>query len=1054
MDSPGCTEILESLEDDRVSKVILAGEAGIGKTWMARKICERATREGSCYISLWLNLNKDLDEMSLYEDIASQLSIFLDKEESDEDDSEDDEVQKTHDLIRLKDKIHNKLRRKKDKGKGKKYLLLVLDDEGSVSREKKVMKDLYFGDFLAPCRPLKILLTRRKGQEDARDSDGEIESHATDMSHLEPSTIDKSQALLDMLTDDDYLVDVLQSLIKHDTLSTLDKLAESWGINYELLRHHIVRMSMRLPAALVVLVKSLNLICQNPLLFYPSIQEAFEMVIPLSSQSEIAIGSERATTDRSRENPLLRLSYKLLETSYIRETLVVDCFWHSLSFFEHCGCVSYQELIAHWILEGYFDPVRSVTNAYGDGHDILMELIKRGILKIQEDNVVMAEVAMKNLIDLRRLGLSGRSRIALAQICGSDRTKGLGKINQKDGIIEAKQMTRKGEKITTILISGNRLRRETPEKFFIKLKDLEILGLFKPTIDHFVSFLSMLVKLRVLVIRDCDLLKDIEELKALQGLHILEVSGASSLKKISDNFFMAMPDLHSLHLSGLQIKSSPSSISQLKKLHRLIIRDCTALEGLPDIQELGMLEVVDVSGARELQTCFDKKKENKSKNINFYHLQKLQLVDFSESKIDRLPIFQDAEVAAKLHSLTRLLLRNCRKLIRLPNLNPLSGLQILDLSGCSSLVRMLEECLDDKKELRVLNLSGTNLRQFPSSIENVSNLSMLLLKGCPNLEALPNIERLINLEVFDVSGCTKLQTIEGSFEDMSYLREVNLSGTKVETPELPKETKIHCVKRFTLADGKCFTGDTWSEIKEGIERDRSSENASSSGTVVTSQEITEKKSGEIREIQLDEPRASDCTEKGAASKKRLLQVPIERALYKKSFSLFDSVSQQKVKEIYGTNDLGGESLANVEFVSCVDISSTRHTSIFNEIKSVKGYWLSMCIDIKTLFSGVHEVRLGSLETLSITNLPSLETISCGSSFKNLKKLSISCCPNIITIFSEASQFPISLKDLHVKYCEKLEKVVDGVDMSTLTNLTVKLENCPNLKENSIYSDLL
>ncbi|XP_010481581.1 PREDICTED: probable disease resistance protein At5g45510 isoform X2 [Camelina sativa] len=1089
-----CKEILNSLENDDVSRVILVGEAGIGKTWMARKIFERAPKDDSCscYTSLSLNLNKDFDEVSLYEDIASQLSVFLDKEESEEDDSEDEEEdQNTRDLGRLKDKIHTKLRKKKEKaetknllkkkakGERKKYLLLVLDDVGSVTNEEKVMKDLELEVFLAPFRPFKILLTRRKGEGDSKakmkphatdelhttksdremqsdgseelevNSDEEMKSHATEEVHtksdgeideleaesnkeveshatdgewdlLDPHSFDASKILCSFFTDR-YLMNLLKSLIKYDLLESLEI---GWFSKVD-----IVKMSMGLPAAVVVLAKSLNYISRNL---------QFSDQLPPKQKEVFLKVLSSFHPDRERANPILHLAYELLKTDDTVKSSIVDCFWHSLSFFEHCGCVYYHELIAHWILEGYFDPVRSVTKAYMEGHAVMMELLDRGFLKIHEDNVVMPEVAMKNLIDLRCRGLSSRSRIALAKVCGSDRTQGLGKTNQLDDIMEAVQTTRKRDKITTGLISGNRLRRESPEDFFEKLNDVEILGLFEPTVEPFVPFLSKLVKLRVLVIRDCDLLQNIEYLKALTKLTALEVSGASSLMEISDDFFKEMTDLQSLHLSGLQIKFAPSSISVLLHLHSLIIKDCPLLEDLPDIQELVELEVVDISGARGLQTCFDNTegdKKNTSKNKNFYLLKKLQLLDFSESQIERLPMFQDNEVAAKLHSLTRLLLRNCCKLRRLPNLKPLSGLRILDLSGTSSLVKLLEVCFEDKKELRILNMSGTYLSELPTTIEELSSLNELLLRECINLYDIPNIQKLTNLEVIDVSGSTKLEMIEGSFEDMSYLREVNLFGTKVETPELPKETKIHCLKRIILADGRRFEGETWSKVKEEIEHDRS-ENASSSDAVATSQETPPE---EIREIQSDE----HCTEMGDASKERLLRVPIERDLYKKLLSRFASASQQEVMEINETNELDEDTLANAEFVSFVDCTPTRLTFIFNKTKSMKRCWLRMCTDIKDLFYDVDEEHLKSLETLSITNLASLETIRSVGNLENLKNLSLDCCPKIKTIFSE---MPASLEVLNLKHCENLEKVVEGVQLSSLTNLTLKVENCPNLEE--------
>ncbi|KAL0657384.1 hypothetical protein Bca4012_077969 [Brassica carinata] len=788
----------------------------------------------------------------------------------------------------------------------------------------------------------------------------------------------------------------------------------------------MVKQSKDSPAAVAVLANSLKQITKSST--NPG-KENIEKLI-----NKVLSAAERSDKGSSSINPLLCLSYELLEFGFSLKDAILDCFWHSLDFFEHSGCVYYRDLITQWILEGYFDPVRSVEKAYQDGHLILMELINRGMLKIQENNVVVPERAMSSLIDPRRRGLLGRSRLRFSRVYRGDKKKGIGKITQIDDMIKTVQ-AKKGDKATTVLVSGDRLRRETPEKYFKKLSDLEVLGLFEPTLDPFVSAFSILPKLRVLVIRDCDLLTDIEELKALKQLHALEVSGASSLKKISDDFFKALSKLQSLHLSGLQITTSPSSISELKELHCLIIKDCPLLEDLPDIQELVKLEVVDVSGARGLQTCFDNtkgKKKNKSKNKNFYHLTRLQLLDFSESQIERLPIFQDSAVGDKLHSVKRLLLRDCSKLRRLPSLKPLSGLQILDLSGTTSLVEMLEVCFEDKKELKTLDLSGTNLNELATTIEELSSLNKLLLKDCTNLEVLPNITKLTSLEVIDVSGCTKLHTIEGSFEDMSYLCEVNLSGTKVKTPELPKETKISCLKHIVLADGKRFEGEEWSKIRDEIESKRSDE-ASSSDSVVKSEGIREA-------IQQNKAHTSDGTEKGDVIKERLLHVPIEREIYKEIFSRFDSASQQEVKKIHESKDLKGEA----EFVSFVDIDSAKLKSFFDETKSVTSCSLRMCMDIKDLFVEVDEESLGSLVTLSISNFPLLETICWGGNFKNLKTLSIDCCPKIKTLFPEASQMPSSLEELNINYCEKLEKVVEGVELSSSLKLQVK--NCPKLQE--------
>ncbi|EFH41498.1 hypothetical protein ARALYDRAFT_494432 [Arabidopsis lyrata subsp. lyrata] len=1184
-----CKKIVETLGGNGDQRVLLVGKAGIGKTRMAQMVDKEAAKDDLCYQTLWLHLNRKFkvndkyvkekkfeDEWSLYENIASQLSLYSDFEETEvgERDEDEEEEKKVEDLLKdLKPKIEKYLLEKKkaveekleedkkkkmkeaadkleaekklvdphakkakdpekknptDAGKEKTtqvvaggdtsserkpYLLLILDDEGMTS-EYEVMVHLGLEDFLKDHTPRKILITRRQeneedtksgekieGEDDSHsaekkdETDGEDENKSRDTdtineevpeSHAQIKAEEKPAPTIDDLwggtntygeitfnntNESQALLESFKDKEAEDLFRSIFKGMPDFFVvpvdGTDDIMSQVLKKSKNLPAAIVVLGKSLEYTVKSK--SYELNKETEEKL--LKEKIEMVLSAERAVPSNpesssespkkaSGENPILLLAYKLFKTDGPLKDTILDCFWHSLDFFEHCGCVYYRDLITQWILEGYFDPVRSVEKAYQDGHSIFMELIDRGMLKIQENNVVVPEMVMRNVIDPRRGGHLGKSRLGFSRVYGGNKKKGIGKITQLDDMIKTVQ-AKKGDKITTILVSGDRLRRETPAKFFKKLKELEVLGLFEPTLEFeriekpvdpsftdqlkpsvVPPFTDHLILLRVLVIRDCDLLKGIEELKALTKLNALEVSGASSLKKISDDFFKSFLELRSLHLSGLKIKSSPPSISDLKELHCLIIKDCPLLEDLPNIQELLNLEVVDISGARGLQTCFDNAKDgkkNKSKNKNFYLLTKLQLLDFSESQIERLPIFQDSAVAAKLHSLTRLLLRNCSKLRRLPSLKPLSGLQILDLSGTTSLVEMLEVCFEDKHELKTLNLSGTNLSELATTIEELSSLNELLLRDCINLDAIPNIQKLENLEVIDVSGSAKLAKIEGSFENMFYLREVNLFGTKVETPELPNDTKIHCVKRFTRADGKYFERDTWSKIKKDIERDRS-ENASSSDAVVESQEILE----ETREIQSVEPRASDRTEKGDVSKERLLKVPKERALYKKTLSsLVDSEIPQEVLEINETNELDKDALANAEFVSFVDCTPERLTSIFNETKSVKGCWLRMCFDIKDLFAGVDEEHLKSLETLSITNLLSLETISSVGKLENLKNLSLDCCPKIKTIFPE---MPASLPVLNLKHCENLEKVVVGVEVSTHTNLNLEVENCPKFNK--------
>ena len=80
-------KILKLLREDNVTTTVLIGDAGVGKTWIARKIADSADKEGLSYVTLWVFMTQQDDEKSLHENrslhenIARQLSILSTIEE-------------------------------------------------------------------------------------------------------------------------------------------------------------------------------------------------------------------------------------------------------------------------------------------------------------------------------------------------------------------------------------------------------------------------------------------------------------------------------------------------------------------------------------------------------------------------------------------------------------------------------------------------------------------------------------------------------------------------------------------------------------------------------------------------------------------------------------------------------------------------------------------------------------------------------------------------------------------------------------------------------------
>ncbi|KAK4852425.1 hypothetical protein QYF36_023952 [Acer negundo] len=730
------SHILKLLEDDSVSTVVLVGDTGMGKTWMAREISECAVRKGSCYESLWLSVTEKYDINLLYKSIAHQLSLsFITEEWGDEGeyiDSNRDvkDMKMEEEPESLKHKIKAKLEEKRSAAlhEGKKYLLLVLDEEGHK------MKDNDLQDIRAALpssssdrNPLKILVTKRKSEEAPVKVTFKPLSHEGSLTIL-ANSIDK-------------------------------KFRKIQG--FEDLFDAIAQRSMGLPAAITVIAGALNYIARHSSGDWT-----------LESALEKAAFYEKAANG---VNPLISCAYEMFPS-----TVIQNCFWHSVQFFRKHGGVHYNELITHWIMEGNFDPFDHIEKAYKKGHCVLMELLDRGMLKIQDDNIVSMEGAALNMIDSRPQGYGGIANLGMASVFGSGEWKGLGRITQTDGMIKTLCNPKNWQKVSTLLIDGSCLPLESHDTFLDCKQELQVLAVFNAKFTSITSSLLKMDKLLVLLLRSCNLLEDIAHIKKLRKLEVLEISGASQIKSLPEQLFDGMTDLQSLNLSGLEIQTLPS-LSNLKKLRLLILRRCSCLNKLPSLKELINLEILDLSGASSFVRFNDQ-------TLSF--LSNIQMIDLSGTAIGRLPKFNH------LPNLTLILLRDCCSIHMLPNLQQLPRLQILDLSGAITFNKFNCISMASLDDFRILDLSKTLISELPSI---PSSLTELKLIGCSELLKLPCTTSLKNLELLDVSNSSKLMEIEDkSFQHLKYLHYLNLSNTKVEN--LPSLSNLKNLRQLLLKD--------------------------------------------------------------------------------------------------------------------------------------------------------------------------------------------------------------------------------------------------------------
>lgn len=124
----------------------------------------------------------------------------------------------------------------------------------------------------------------------------------------------------------------------------------------------------------------------------------------------------------------------------------------------------------------------------------------------------------------------------------------------------------------------------------------------------------------------------------------------------------------------------------------------------------------------------------------------------------------------------------------------MESLQILTFSGCLKLNKC-PEVQGNMEHLQELSLEGTAIKGLPSSIENLTGVTLLTLENCGSLESLPSsIFKLKSLKTLKLSNCSRLKKLPEMLEKMENLMEVSLDGSGLQ--ELP--SSIGCLKGLVL----------------------------------------------------------------------------------------------------------------------------------------------------------------------------------------------------------------------------------------------------------------
>ncbi|XP_040985877.1 putative disease resistance protein At4g19050 [Juglans microcarpa x Juglans regia] len=840
MDGQQQKQKILDLLDKEVTTIVLVGGPGVGKTEMARQIRDDINKE-LCYGTLWISMNK-YDDSSFYGNIACQLSVRSSTEEY-EDDARTDETRPEKENVKmqiqakltqmssekramqyakLNEMQNTKLNEMRSaKLNSKVFLLTILDDVRSKKDEVIVLSKL---KALLPREPessLKVIITRTdrlssKGM--AKDTENEVSSEQKEETEIR----EEIKTSLEGEGEMDEGVEVFEIKLSEGESGKLFA-SVSNSEDFKARIENIAQNCGGLPAAIIKLVAAalkqsgahgLGDLKKSPL------QEALTEVEAYTEVDQCIRRLVRYGIDMLHGSDM-----SLPPGKDAKNMALVNCYWHSWEFFNKHGSIHHSELILSWILEGYFVSVNHVEEAYTEGHRVMMKLVDLGLLKMQEDGLVIIEKLALMVCDCRCVGYEQTSLLGLARVLGNGIGQGFGIITPAKEMIKTPSSSGRQNKVSTLLIDGSWLCRQDPRTFFQPMKGLHHLAILNPRFKSLPLSLPEMDKLQMLVLRGCDQLQEIDQIQNLKSLTVLEISGASFLKEIPCVVFEQMTNLQSLSLRAVPIESLPS-LSNLSKLRWLILRECSSLKELPKLKALENLEVLDLSGASSLQTIKDK---------IFSPLQKLQLIDFSHTQIKRLPILRD------LKYLTQLILCNSQ-LTRLPILTSLSALRCIDLSNSEEFKELKENFSENMDSLKILNLSNTGIAGLPSNFGNLPNLELLdlsnanklveipdnafekmgslrqlFLSRC-SLRKLPKMEGLKRLEVLDLSDCIGLRVIEDCssqsseepsveslketeaefLKHMNHLQVLNLSGTQLVVPPISNLANLSNLTQLLL----------------------------------------------------------------------------------------------------------------------------------------------------------------------------------------------------------------------------------------------------------------
>ncbi|XP_048494132.1 putative disease resistance RPP13-like protein 1 [Beta vulgaris subsp. vulgaris] len=382
---------------------------------------------------------------------------------------------------------------------------------------------------------------------------------------------------------------------------------------------------------------------------------------------------------------------------------------------------------------------------------------------------------------------------------------------------------------------------------------------------------------------------------------------------------------------------------------------------------------------------------------------------------------------------------------------------------CSGKIEELPECIGDLIHMRFILLYLPKVRVLPKSISKLCNIQTLDLRDCNNLKEVPDVRFLVKLRhlhiertslremPFGMGLLKSLQTLDRfvlAAEHGSRVRELNnlleLNG-KLSITGLENVTSVEDAQEAHLHEKK---GLDKLHLEWGSCRDEVDDNTKIQVLEHLNPHTSVKEYFLTGYMGLTFP-----TWLGDSSFSLMVNIKLIECKKCESLPPLGQLPLLKNLEVDGMDGIKQVGLEFYGSLGCSISFPSLETLSFNNLKSW-GKWAHLPVGNNKAFTCLKELsirscislqddlppNLPSLERLKITNCKKLGALT-GRLRYPLEELTINNCESLMTL----NQLPMTLRQLHIKYCDMLQLVEFEKSSPCFSCLKeFLLQSCPSI----------